>query len=150
MLGAGPGGLASAMLLAKSGVSVKVLERADRVGGRTSTIDEQGFKFDLGPTFFLYPQVLESIFEMCGLRLEDHVELEKLDPHYRLIYEGGEKLEVSPELERLADEIAKLSPEDSRHLHDFMSDNRKKLAAFKPILESAGESAKDLLNFSLM
>ena len=75
------------MMLAKAGVSVKVLEKADRVGGRTSTIQADGFKFDLGPTFFLYPQVLSSIFQMCGMRLEDEVELIKLDPHYRLVYE---------------------------------------------------------------
>ena len=138
------------MLLAKAGMSVKVLERADRVGGRTSTINEDGFKFDLGPTFFLYPQVLQSIFEMCDLRLEDHVELIKLDPHYRLVYEGGEELEITPDLERLADEVAKLSPADALNLEQYMSDNRRKLAEFKPILESPFESAKDLLNFSLM
>ena len=150
VLGAGPGGLASAMLLAKAGMSVKVVERADRVGGRTSTINEDGFRFDLGPTFFLYPQVLRSIFEMCDLRLEDHVELIKLDPHYRLVYEGGEELEITPNLNRLTDEIAKLSPADAANLEQYMTDNRRKLAAFKPILESPFESAKDLLNYSLM
>ena len=150
VLGAGPGGLASAMLLARAGLSVRVLERADRVGGRTSTISEDGFKFDLGPTFFLYPQVLRSIFEMCDLRLEDHMELIKLDPHYRLVYEGGEELEITPQIDRLADEVAKLSPQDAKNLESFMTDNRRKLAGFKPILESPFESAKDLLNYSLM
>ena len=150
VLGSGPGGLASAMLLARSGMSVKVLERADRVGGRTSTIQQDGFKFDLGPTFFLYPQVLRSIFEMCDLRLEDHIELIRLDPHYRLIYEGGEELEITPQLDRLANEVAKLSPADANNLESFMRDNRRKLTEFKPILESPFESAKDLLNFSLM
>jgi hypothetical protein len=55
IIGAGPGGLASAMLLASAGFRVKVLERRDRVGGRTSAIEWGGFRFDLGPTFFLYP-----------------------------------------------------------------------------------------------
>jgi len=150
VLGAGPGGLASAMLLAKAGMAVKVLERADRVGGRTSTIHENGFKFDLGPTFFLYPQVLRSIFEMCGLSLDDHVELIRLDPHYRLVYEQGDELEITPDVDRLADEVAKLSPADAENLEHFMRDNRRKLAAFKPILESPFESSRDLLNFSLM
>lgn len=150
VLGAGPGGLANAMLLAKAGVSVKVLERANRVGGRTSTIEADGFKFDLGPTFFLYPQVLSSIFQMCGMRLEDEVELLKLDPHYRLVYEGGEQVQISQDPTRLRDEIAKLSVADAENLEQYMSDNRRKLAAFKPILESPFESAKDLLNLSLM
>ena len=52
IIGAGPGGLASAMLLAGAGYDVTVLERQSRVGGRTATIGANGFPFDLGPTFF--------------------------------------------------------------------------------------------------
>lgn len=52
IIGAGPGGLATAMLLAQAGVRVRVLERLPVPGGRTSTIaTREGFKFDLGPTF---------------------------------------------------------------------------------------------------
>ena len=55
IIGAGPGGLATAMLLAQAGLSVTVLERRQQVGGRTTTLTANGFRFDLGPTFFLYP-----------------------------------------------------------------------------------------------
>ncbi len=58
VVGAGPGGLASAMLLANNGCDVTVIERLERVGGRTSTLSADGFKFDTGATFFLYPRVL--------------------------------------------------------------------------------------------
>ena len=51
IIGAGPGGLASALLLAKSGVDVTVFERSSAVGGRNKVFDRDGFKFDLGPTF---------------------------------------------------------------------------------------------------
>lgn len=53
IVGAGPGGLAAALLLAKSGMEVEILERLPRVGGRTSTMQLDGFSFDVGPTFFL-------------------------------------------------------------------------------------------------
>jgi len=53
IIGAGPGGLASAILLAAAGVRVKIIERLPIVGGRTSSIEAEGYKFDLGPTFFL-------------------------------------------------------------------------------------------------
>ncbi len=62
IVGAGPGGLAAAMQLARAGCEVTVLERRDRVGGRTSAIEIDEFRFDCGPTFFLYPRVLAEIF----------------------------------------------------------------------------------------
>ena len=63
IVGAGPGGLAAAMLLAASGVRVTVFEKDEVVGGRTRTLTSpEGYSFDLGPTFFLYPRILKEIF----------------------------------------------------------------------------------------
>ena len=56
IVGSGPGGLASALLLAHSGVKVTVLEKADAVGGRTRLFKKDGYTFDRGPTFFHYPE----------------------------------------------------------------------------------------------
>ena len=69
IIGAGPGGLASAILLAAQGVKVKIIERLPVIGGRTSRLEADGFKFDLGPTFFLYPRVLDEIFRVAGTNL---------------------------------------------------------------------------------
>jgi phytoene desaturase len=66
IIGSGPGGLASAMLLARAGAEVTILEKQPRVGGRTSLIESEGYRFDLGPTFFLYPQILQEIFQEVG------------------------------------------------------------------------------------
>ena len=90
IVGAGPGGLAAALLLAAAGVSVTIFEKDDAVGGRTRTVTAPGgYRFDIGPTFFLYPRVLAEIFAACGERLEDHIELKPLDPQYHLVFEGG-------------------------------------------------------------
>ena len=80
IIGAGPGGLASAMLLAQAGLRVPVLEKQTRVGGRTGAITGDGFTFDIGPTFFLYPQILAEIFATCGADLHREVDLRRLDP----------------------------------------------------------------------
>jgi len=149
IVGAGPGGLANAMLLAQAGFDVEVLERQGHVGGRTSTISENGFKFDLGPTFFLYPQVLEGIFNSCGMDLHEEVDLIRLDPHYRLLFEAGGELEITPDVELLKERVAALAPADAGNLDRFMTDNREKLNAFTPILESPMESLKDLLGLSI-
>jgi phytoene desaturase len=85
IIGAGPGGLGTAMLLAKAGLDVTVLEKQPRVGGRTSAIEGDGYRFDLGPTFFLYPQILQEIFQAVGRDLFKEVPMTRLDPQYRLV-----------------------------------------------------------------
>jgi phytoene desaturase len=89
IVGAGPGGLAAAVLLAKSGVKVTVVEKRSQVGGRTSTLHQDGFKFDTGPTFFLYPRVLREIFAAAGYDLDREVPMTRLDPQYRLVFGGS-------------------------------------------------------------
>ena len=151
IVGAGPGGLASAMLLARTGADVTVVERLDRVGGRSSTIEaEGGYRFDMGPTFFLYPRVLERIFAACGKDLSREVDLIRLDPQYHLVFEAGGELRASPDLATMAEQVAKLSPADAANLPRFMSDNRRKLAAFRPVLEKAFDSALDLVDPALL
>jgi phytoene desaturase len=145
IIGAGPGGLASAMLLAKAGVEVTVVEKRATVGGRTSTIEQDGFKFDVGPTFFLYPQVLSEIFAATGHSLEKEVPMYRLDPQYRLVFGSGGQLDATPDVERMKRAIAAISPEDASRLENYFRDNREKLQRFAPILQSPFESWRDLV-----
>jgi phytoene dehydrogenase-like protein len=136
VIGAGPGGLAAAILLAASGLQVTVLERQPRVGGRTATLEAGGFRFDLGPTFFLYPAVLEQIFATAGYDLHREVSLVRLDPQYRLVFGEGGALQATPDLDRMEREVAALSPGDAGSLRRFLDDNRDKLARFRSCIES--------------
>ncbi len=144
VVGAGPGGLAAAILLAGAGLRVTVLERLDRVGGRTSTLEGDGFRFDLGPTFFLYPRVLEEIFATVGYDLRREVRLERLDPQYRLTFGGGGELLSTPRIEELDRQVAALSPEDRGAVYNFLDDNRDKFERFRSCLESPFLSWKDV------
>jgi phytoene desaturase len=145
IIGAGPGGLATAMLLAKAGVRVRLLERLPVPGGRTSTITTQeGFRFDLGPTFFLYPRVLEEIFSACGYDLRDEVEMVRLDPQYRLVFGGGGELLATPDIPRMEAEVSRLSPADAGSFTRFMTATREKFTRFAPFLEQPFESWMDL------
>jgi phytoene desaturase len=138
------------MLLAGAGYDVTVLERQSRIGGRTSTIGEHGFHFDLGPTFFLYPRVLESIFAAVGRNLHDEVPMVRLDPQYHLVFGGGGELDATPDMARMEDAIAALSPGDAGHLRRFMHDNRLKMNEFRGILETAFLGWRDLLTPQLL
>ncbi len=151
IVGAGPGGLAAAMLLAHAGAKVTVLERLPRVGGRCSAIEEQGFRFDLGPTFFLYPRVLQRIYKAVGRDLMAEVPMTRLDPQYRVIFgtDGGQ-LDCTPNLQQMAERVARLCPADGANVQRFIDDNRVKLERFRPALESAFLSWRRLVSWDLM
>ncbi len=137
IIGAGPGGLTAAALLAKAGLRVTVLERLPHVGGRTSTFQSQGFRFDHGPTFFHYPQVLEGVMQTLGYNLWRELDLRKLDPQYRLVFGKGGEILASPNVARMEREIQKISPQDAGNMTRFLNDNRYKLSKFKPFLETS-------------
>ncbi|MBM3846550.1 MAG: phytoene desaturase [Verrucomicrobia bacterium] len=150
VIGAGPGGLATAILLAAAGVRVRILERLPVIGGRTSCIEADGFKFDLGPTFFLYPRVLEEIFRSAGTSLKDEVELIRLDPQYRIQFGSGGKLDCTPNIAEMERQIAALSPADAPGFRRFLDENRTKLTAMEPCLESPFLGWQDLVNTRLL
>ena len=150
IVGAGPGGLATAMQLAHQDFEVTILERKEQVGGRTSSINANGFRFDCGPTFFLYPRVLAEIFDSVGRNLFEEVPMVRLDPQYRLTFGAGGQLDCSADLQKMDDQIGELSPNDVGALKRYLDDNRVKLAKFRPILESPFCSALDLLNPALL
>ncbi len=154
IVGAGPGGLAAAMLLASTGAEVTVHERLPTLGGRSGTLvaetGEGRWKFDIGPTFFLYPRILEEVFTACGARMADEVELMRLDPQYSLVFEAGGRIDATPDPVRMEAEIARFSPADAKNFQRFMADNREKLRAFRPVLESPFNSVRDLLNPQLI
>jgi phytoene desaturase len=150
IVGAGPGGLAAAILLQRSGIDVTVVERREVVGGRTSTLERNGFKFDTGPTFFLYPRVLREILSAAGRDLDEEIPMYRLDPQYRLVFGSGGELLATPNLKRMENAIAQLSPDDARGFHRFFCDNRNKLEKFTPFLESPFESWRDLAKLKML
>lgn len=150
IVGAGPGGLAAAMLLGHAGLEVTVLERQPRVGGRTSALEGDGYRFDLGPTFFLYPQILEEIFATVGHDLHREVPMRRLDPQYRLVFGEGGELTCRSDVEGMVDEIAKIAPEDAAQFRQFMAYNRAKLEKFAPCLQSPFPGWTSLLQMRLL
>ena len=150
IIGAGPGGLASSILLAAAGVKVTVLERLSIVGGRTSSIEADGYKFDLGPTFFLYPRVLDEIFRAAGTSLRDEVEMVQLDPQYRIQFGSGGHLDATPNIAAMEQQIAKFAPADAPGFRRFLDENRMKLDRMQPCLENPFLKWQDLINVRLL
>jgi phytoene desaturase len=153
VVGAGPGGLAVAMLLARAGASVEIIERLGAVGGRTRTVEGRSsagnFQFDLGPTFFLYPRILEEIFGLCGRDLRAEVPMVKLDPQYRIVFEGDGEILATPDVERLEKAVAAISPSDAKNVRRFLADNRVKFREFEYCLQRPYSGWRDVVNLRM-
>lgn len=147
IIGAGPGGLAASLLLAKSGVDVTVFERSKSVGGRNKVFERDGFKFDLGPTFFHFPEVIEDIFKAIGLNAHEELNLHKLEMNYRLIFGQGGSLDCTSDLDQMRSRIADLSGEkNAKAFERYVLDNRSKLDKSRACLQEPWYGPTDLVS----
>ncbi|MGD6848406.1 NAD(P)/FAD-dependent oxidoreductase [Rossellomorea aquimaris] len=135
VIGAGPGGLAAAMLLAGKGYDVEVYEKQTYVGGRNGAVTMDGYTFDIGPTFLSMPEIAEELFEAAGRNLHDYVDLQELSMMYELIFKD-KRVQMFKDPELLSEEIERHYPGNAEGYTRFMNATRKKMERLKPILQS--------------
>lgn len=99
VIGGGIGGLATAALLAREGHSVTLLEKRGVVGGRAGSWEQDGFRFDTGPSWYLMPEVIDHFFVLMGTSAGEQLDLVKLDPGYRVVFEKGGAVDVPADRE---------------------------------------------------
>ena len=134
VVGAGPGGLAAAMVLAHRGYDVEVYEKHADVGGRNAALEIDGYKFDVGPTFLMLPEILDEIFSDCGRKVSDYLDIRPLDPMYRLRFKNEVDFLPTGDRERMAEEIERVFPGDSEGYARFMEKEGKKFDRLYPCL----------------
>jgi len=134
IIGAGPGGLSAAMILANRGFDVTVVEKADRIGGRTAEMKLGDYSFDLGPTFLHQKFALDEIFAETGRDSADYIEFVSLDPMTRLSW-GDVSIETSSDEDTMAKRIAEVFPGDEVGYRRFIADHAEKLNKIYPILQ---------------
>ncbi len=108
IVGAGLGGLSAALRLAGAGREVTVVERESAPGGRAGLLEDQGYRFDTGPTVLTMPDLLADAFDCVGERLEDFLTLTPLDPVYRAFYPDGSVLDVKSDPKEMAEEVRRV------------------------------------------
>lgn len=136
IIGAGPGGLTAAMILAHKGYQVDVYEKRDQVGGRNGAITlEGGFTFDIGPTFLMMLWILEEAFEKCDRKVEDYLDIRQVDPLYRLIYGDGRELSPTHDEAAMKAQFDELFPGEWAGYKRFLAYEKTKLEHLVPCLQ---------------
>jgi phytoene desaturase len=124
VIGAGLGGLAAGMRLGAKGYRVTLLDRLDTVGGRGSSITQDGHRFDLGPTIITVPQVYEDLWAACGRDFHADVDLKPMDPYYEIRWPDGARFTARQSTEVMKAEVARLSPGDVKGYEKFLKDSQ--------------------------
>ncbi|MDY6893742.1 MAG: phytoene desaturase family protein [Chloroflexota bacterium] len=120
VIGAGFSGLAAAALLANDGWDVTVLEKNAQVGGAARAWNVRGFTFDMGPTWYLIPEVFERYFALFGERREAYYDLTLLNPSYRVFFEDGEQVDITPDIEQTKATFERFEPGGADKLTRFL------------------------------
>jgi phytoene desaturase len=110
VIGAGLGGIAASARLARAGFQVRVLEKNGTPGGRCSQLVRDGHRFDTGATLFLMPEVFAETYAALGERMEDHLELRRIDPTYRIRFGDDTQLALTSDLGALEAQMEAIEP----------------------------------------
>lgn len=147
IIGSGFGGLGAAARLAARGYQVEIFEKLDMAGGRAYVFEQNGFRFDAGPTVITAPFMFDDIFAAAGRKREDYVEFQPLDPFYRIFDHHGQSLDYNDDPAFIAGQIRSRNPADAVGYERFMETTRAIFEkgfvelADKPFL-SAGDMLK--------
>jgi phytoene desaturase len=110
VIGAGLGGIVAAARLARSGYAVTVVEKTATPGGRCNQLVRDGHRFDIGPTLFLMPEIFAETYAALGERMEDHLDLRRIDPTYRIHFEDGTQIALTSDLNALQAQVEAIEP----------------------------------------
>lgn len=126
VIGSGFAGLSVACVLASKGYRVQILEKNNAPGGRARVLEAEGFRFDMGPSWYWMPDVFEDFFGLFGKKVSDYYDLVRLDPAYTIVYGPGDQLVVPADARALEELFESYEKGAALKLRSFL-----KQAAYK-------------------
>jgi phytoene desaturase len=151
IIGAGFSGLVAACFLSKEGFNVHVHEKHDQPGGRARNFKEKGFTFDMGPSWYWMPELIEKNFEDLGERVENHLDLVRLDPAYKVFWNDFTSTEIPADINELVTTFDELEPEGGAKLIKFLKDAEVKYKiGTEKFLEKPGLKISELFDLSVV
>lgn len=121
IIGAGLGGLATSCLLAQNGHQVTIIEKNSSPGGKINKIAVDGFHFDTGPSLLTMPFILEKLFEYCGAKVTDYIDIQPIDPICRYFYPNGIQFDCYQDTGLNTAQIQEFAPDDVQSYKQFLS-----------------------------
>lgn len=150
VIGSGFAGLSAATCLAKDGFDVTVLEKNLSPGGRARRFESNGFRFDMGPSWYWMPDVFESYFELFGRKSADFYDLIRLDPSYRIFFSAGEHMDVPAGTEPLCALFEQIEHGSSARLRTFLQEAKYKYeVGMQDLVYKPGLSVTELFDRKL-
>jgi len=124
VIGSGFGGIAAAIRLQCRGYDVDLVEMRDRPGGRAYVYEQDGFKFDGGPTIITAPFLIDELFELAGRRISDYLRVVPCHPYYRIRFHDGRVFDYTGDEAEIVEQIRKFAPSDVPGYHAFVERSR--------------------------
>lgn len=147
IIGSGFSSLSAACYLAQMGLEVHVYEKNDQLGGRARVLEEEGFRFDMGPSWYWMPDVFERFFADFDRSPSEFYDLVRLDPSYRVYFPDRSNIEVPSSPEELYSLFEKEEPGSSKELRNFLEKARFNYeTAMKDLVYKPGESLSELIS----
>lgn len=128
IIGSGFSGLAAAAMLGKAGKEVHVFEKNKTIGGRARQFEAEGFKFDMGPSWYWMPEVFEHFYNQFGYQTSDFYKLERLNPSYEVIFKDS-RLKLPASLDELYEMFEDIETGSGPKLKKFLEEAKYKYEA---------------------
>ncbi|MFM7590017.1 MAG: phytoene desaturase family protein, partial [Bacteroidota bacterium] len=151
VIGSGFAGLSAACVLAAEGYQVQILEKNQEPGGRARVLEAEGFRFDMGPSWYWMPDVFEDFFALFGKKVSDYYDLVRLDPAYTIVYGPGDQLVVPADLQALEELFESYEKGAALKLRSFLQQAAYKYeVGVKALVFKPGRSIAEFLRPKLL
>ncbi len=126
VIGSGFAGLSAATHLAHKGYEVTVLEKNKMAGGRAQKFEQDGFTFDMGPSWYWMPDIFENYFHFFGKKVSDYYNLIRLDPSYSVFFKDGDVMQLPAKMSELEAMFEQYEAGSSQKLKAFLAEAKYK------------------------
>lgn len=159
VIGAGMWGFSSALLLAQKGYNVTIIEKNDKPGWRLNLLEKKGYKWDMGPSRYLMPDIFENFFISIGKKIEDYLDLKKLTPNYRIYYTHKKEsssqepffMDIYSDIEKTKAQFEQLEPGSWKKLEEYLAIARSQYdVAMNTFVFKDYNSIRELFTFKIL